>query len=264
MIGQKKDLASIPGLGIMKIFGLFLLKNFLLFLRYFFSQAAYCKNEKTIYLFSVLHNLHQEKVMKNILYTIGYHSFSLQAMCKILKDYKIGALIDVRAWPSSVRYPEFDAEKFAPIVNSAGIYHLCMGNGLGVRPENPALYTDGKVDYAKIASGEAFKKDIARICKGLSMFPVCLMCKEEDPAYCHRAILVCRHIATHYPEIIIRHILPSGNFITQNEIDLQLLQKGKKTVNYLLPQLLQKRLDDAYAKRARQIAWKMPDNRNSF
>lgn len=194
--------------------------------------------------------------MVNALYTIGYHSFSPEEMSDILRRHHIGALVDVRAWPSSRLYPEFNASSFAPFLRKQGIYHLCMGENLGVRPSDPACYTSDRADYEKIASSSGFASDLERLRKGLQKFPLCLMCKEADPAFCHRAILVAWQFNLRYPEIPVWHFLENGVTISQKQLDAQLMKGKGGNCSWLLEADFERERTKAYRKRGEKIAWK--------
>ena len=164
--------------------------------------------------------------------------------------------MDIRAWPGSGLYPEFNAEKFAPFLKKHGIYHLCMGKGLGVRPSEDFLYTGQRVDYGKIIAWEPFQNDLKRLAKGIEKFSVCLMCKEKDPAFCHRAILVSWQFNLLFPSIPVFHILEDGTKITQANIDEILLKRPAGS--WLFKDDYEKERSKAYLKRGKRIAWKKP------
>lgn len=196
--------------------------------------------------------------MLHPLYTIGYHSFSPEKMITLLKEHHIGALADIRAWPSSRLYPDFNAASFAPFLRKHGIYHLCMGENLGVRPVDPSFYSANRVDYEKIASSPGFCHDLERLYKGVQKFPVCLMCKEADPAFCHRAILVAWQFNLRYPAVPVWHFLENGNIISQMQLDEQLMEGKGNKIAWLIPEDFDRERTKAYRKRGEKIAWKKP------
>lgn len=194
--------------------------------------------------------------MQNTLYTIGYHSFGPSSMLEALRKRNIGALVDIRAWPASRLYPGFNAENFGPFLRKNGIYHLCMSENLGVRPSDPAFYTASKVDYEKIAASAGFERDLERLARGLQKFSICLMCKEADPAFCHRAILVAWQFNLRHPNAPILHILDQDANITQAQLDAQLMKQKEGSSGWLLAEDFERERTRAYRKRGAQIAWR--------
>ena len=91
-----------------------------------------------------------------------------------------------------------------------------MGDMLGGQPEDPSCYTDGKVDYDKVAQKEFYQKGIARLQeasrKGLH---VAIMCSEGKPEMCHRTKLISRTLIQ--LGIEVRHINEEDQLITQEQ-----------------------------------------------
>ena len=70
-----------------------------------------------------------------------------------------------------------------------------MGDQLGGRPEaDDCLDDQGHALYHRMAESPAFLAGIARLERGVREYRVAIMCSEEDPAVCHRYLLVTRVI----------------------------------------------------------------------
>jgi len=64
---------------------------------------------------------------------------------------------------------------------------------LGGRPDGSEFYDrDEHVLYDKVAATDQFAQGIRRIEDGMKKYRVSMLCSEEDPAVCHRALLVGR------------------------------------------------------------------------
>jgi hypothetical protein len=64
---------------------------------------------------------------------------------------------------------------------------------LGGRPDDKRYHdSDGHVLYGLLAEGDGFKAGIGRLLRGAREHRVALMCNEENPAECHRRLLVGR------------------------------------------------------------------------
>jgi len=78
-------------------------------------------------------------------------------------------------------------------LEQAGIRYLFLGAELGGRPANPDYYdASGHVLYSRLRDDARFKAAIERLETGMERFRVALVCGEEDPAHCHRRLLIGR------------------------------------------------------------------------
>lgn len=129
-------------------------------------------------------------------FTIGHSTHQSDWFVNLIKRYEIEVLVDIRSHPFSQRVPHFDLDAIRESVRAAGIRYVYLGRELGGRPADTNLYDeDGRVLYGKVAETALFKTGIARLEKGVHRYRVALMCSEEDPAGCHRRLLVGRVLA---------------------------------------------------------------------
>ena len=71
--------------------------------------------------------------------------------------------MDVRSNPAS-RWARFANRRVLPrLLDEQGIRHEYMGDSLGGKPSDPALYEDGEPDYRKIAGSSEFQEGIVRL-----------------------------------------------------------------------------------------------------
>lgn len=127
------------------------------------------------------------------LFTIGHSNHSADRFRRLLSDRGIEVLVDVRSWPHS-RYVEWaDRSRMPDVVEAAGARYLFLGKELGGRPESPDFYDEtGRVLYGKVAKSAEFRAGIERLRRGARRYRVAIMCSEEDPASCHRRLLVAK------------------------------------------------------------------------
>jgi len=142
-------------------------------------------------------------------FTIGHSTHPIEAFVDLLRRYGITALADIRSVPRSRFNPQYNREPLEQALAAKGISYVFLGEELGGRPANPALYVDGKVQYQWVAKTEAFQFGIARLVHGAAEFTVAMMCAEKDPAGCHRARLVAPALARE--GVAVRHILGDGS-----------------------------------------------------
>ncbi|MBI1733282.1 MAG: DUF488 domain-containing protein, partial [Gammaproteobacteria bacterium] len=111
---------------------------------------------------------------------------------------------------------QFNRESLERLLEAHAITYVFLGEELGGRPENSALYLDGKVQYEWVALTEAFQFGIARVVHGAEEFTLALMCAEKDPAGCHRARLVAPALVRE--GVVVRHILADGTIESHEEV----------------------------------------------
>ena len=192
---------------------------------------------------------------ETIVYTIGHSNHPIDKFIGLLRQYGITAVTDVRSAPYSRHYPQFNGESLAASLKRAGIAYVFLGEELGARPEDPACYDNGQVDFGHLAAREQFKRGLDRVITGSDKYRIALMCAEKEPLECHRTILVCRNLKAQ--GLSIKHILADGTLEDHRDTEVRLL-KAVGCERSLFDQGTSglEMLDRAYAKRGREIAYK--------
>lgn len=142
-------------------------------------------------------------------FTIGHSNLDPDHFRRLLSEHEVEVLVDVRSWPHS-RYVQWaDAAALPELVGKAGVKYLFLGKELGGRPDGDEFYdVDGHVLYGKVAEQDWFKQAIERLERGAGEYRVAIMCSEEDPAHCHRRLLVSKVLLDH--GVTIAHIRRNG------------------------------------------------------
>jgi uncharacterized protein (DUF488 family) len=157
-------------------------------------------------------------VNNNLVFTVGHSNHSMQKFLSLLKGYGIEVLVDIRSHPYSRHAPRFNARALEATLSSDGIGYLFLGGELGGRPEGGEFYdAKGRVDYALVGCSRPFLDGISRLEKELRTQTAALLCSEEDPARCHRRLLVGR--ALEERGISLRHIRGDGSVEMEDEVD---------------------------------------------
>lgn len=126
-------------------------------------------------------------------FTIGHSNHSTETWLALLRLHNIEVVVDTRSSPYSRFVPQFDREIIQRSIEEGGLRYLFLGADLGGRPANPAYYdASGRVVYGRLRDDSNFKAAIARLETGIERFRVALLCGEEDPAHCHRRLLIGR------------------------------------------------------------------------
>ena len=147
------------------------------------------------------------------LHTIGHSDHSTEAFTDLLRHYTVSVLVDVRSQPYSRWTPQFNREKLARDLTSAGIRYVFMGDSLGGRPADRTWYeADGKrLDYERVALTPAFRAGIDGLLKLAATACVVVMCSEGDHEQCHRNALITPELLRRGARVV--HILPDGGTV---------------------------------------------------
>ena len=155
-------------------------------------------------------------------FTIGHSNHPIEKFIELLRLYRIDALADVRSAPASRFNPQFNKKPLAASLKQAGIAYVFLGRELGARPEDPATYENGRVQYRKLAATPLFRSGIERVEQGARKLRISLMCAEKDPLDCHRTLLVSR--ALERDHVAVTHILADGALESQHDAMRRLLK----------------------------------------
>lgn len=158
---------------------------------------------------------------RNPIFTVGHSTHSIADFLGLLKQHGITAVADVRSRPYSQFNPQYNRETLEEALREAGIGYVFLGDQLGARSDDPACYTDNKVQYDLLAETDSFKEGLNRIGEGSEKFRIALMCAEKEPLDCHRTILVARELEKEGFDV--HHILEDGSTETHHDTMLRLL-----------------------------------------
>ena len=129
-------------------------------------------------------------------FTLGHSNHNFEAWLALIRQHGIEVVVDTRSSPYSKYVPQFDKELMQRSLEESGVRYLFLGAELGGRPANPAYYdAKGRVLYSRLRDDARFQAGIARLETGMERFRVALVCGEEDPAHCHRRLLIGRVLA---------------------------------------------------------------------
>ncbi len=161
----------------------------------------------------------------NILYTIGHSNHTIEHFIDLLKRHKIGIVVDVRSVPYSRYCSQFDKTILSAALKAVDIQYVFSGKELGARPDDPACYEDGYVNFKRIARRKEFKDGVGRFLTSIGKCHVALMCTEKEPLECHRTILICRNLKEY--NLRIKHILEDGGIEDHADAERRLVEMLK-------------------------------------
>jgi uncharacterized protein (DUF488 family) len=154
------------------------------------------------------------------LFTVGHSNHSLETFLGLLTRHGIQVLVDTRSYPHSKYVTHFNKEELTVALERAGVKYLYLGAELGGRPEEEEYFDgEGRVLYYRLAESPVFLRGIQRLEAGSRHYRVALLCSEEDPAVCHRHLLVSRVLAQRGNDV--RHIRGDGSLQPYADVPVQ-------------------------------------------
>jgi uncharacterized protein (DUF488 family) len=129
------------------------------------------------------------------IWTIGHSTRAIDDFISLLKENEINLLVDVRAWPGSKRYPQFNKDTLAESLNAHGIRYEHFPELGGKRKSKPdsrntAWRNASFRGYADYMETEQFQKGIERLLDvAAEAGPTAIMCAEAVWWRCHRSLI---------------------------------------------------------------------------
>ena len=138
---------------------------------------------------------HRPPQLPPTIWTVGHSTRSLGEFLALLAAAEIGLLADVRRFPGSRRFPQFNQEALAASLTEAGIAYRHLP-GLGGRrtrrlPDSPnsAWRVVSFNAYADHTQSEEFAAELAVLVQLAADQRTAFMCSEALPQRCHRRII---------------------------------------------------------------------------
>ena len=172
--------------------------------------------------------------MSEQVFTIGHSTHLLDRLLGLLAQHRIEALVDIRRFPGSRKFPHLNHNNLAASLQEAGIeYHWIEGLGgrrrsktsdsvspnLGLRNESFRSYADHMLTEEFRQAEEALLEIAAR--KRAAM-----MCAEAVYWRCHRRLVSDFLLANN---VTVQHIFPSGEVRPHKLTEGGKVEQGKVT-----------------------------------
>lgn len=127
-------------------------------------------------------------------FTVGHSTREIDEFIAILRGHGIRALIDVRRFPGSRRYPWFSRAALEQRLAVEGIEYRhadALGGRRDPRPGSPHTgLRDGQFrGYADHMQTDEFAAALDRLIATASEAPAAIMCAEAEPWRCHRSMI---------------------------------------------------------------------------
>jgi len=138
---------------------------------------------------------------KREIWTIGHSNRSQTEFLDCLKSFRIGALVDVRRFAGSAKYPQFNVDALKTYLPESNIQYIQMPELGGRRKplpdsKNTVWRNKSFRGYADYAESEEFDNAITELTACADEFRTAYMCSEAVWWRCHRAI-ISDHLKQH-------------------------------------------------------------------
>jgi uncharacterized protein (DUF488 family) len=132
--------------------------------------------------------------MQPSIWTVGHSTRTANEFHELLLSQQIGALVDVRSFPGSRRYPHFNKSELAGSLDQIGIQYVHNPELGGRRRPSPhskntAWQNASFRAYADHMETEEFKKGIEDLLELSSNKRTAIMCAEALWWRCHRSLI---------------------------------------------------------------------------
>ena len=128
------------------------------------------------------------------IWTIGHSTLPIEDLVAALKSFDIETLVDVRSFPGSRRYPQFNKESLQESLADAGIEYVHMRDLGGRRRASPeshnlAWRNESFRGYADYMETEDFRRGVERLLEIGVAGRTAIMCAEALWWRCHRSLI---------------------------------------------------------------------------
>jgi uncharacterized protein (DUF488 family) len=172
--------------------------------------------------------------MSEQILTIGHSTHSLGQFLALLGQHQIEALVDIRRFPGSRKFPHFNQADLAVALQEAGVeYHWLEALG-GRRHRkkdeaaspNLGLQNESFRNYADYMLTEPFRQGVEKLLAIAGQKRTAIMCAESMFWRCHRRLVSDFLLAN---GINVLHIMPSGELRLHELVEAARIANGQVT-----------------------------------
>lgn len=132
--------------------------------------------------------------MTRTIWTLGHSTRPLEELIAILQAASITTIADVRRFPGSRRYPQYNQQALADSLAAAGAQYVWLpelGGRRRPQPDSPhtAWRNASFRAYADYMDTDEFEEGLTRVTTLASSQGVALMCSEALWWQCHRSLI---------------------------------------------------------------------------
>ena len=170
--------------------------------------------------------------MKPQLFSIGHSNQPLDRFLGLLVQHRIEALVDIRRFPGSRKYPHWNQKNLAASLQAAGIeYHWIetLGGRRRSKKAAPAspnlgLRNESFRNYADYMLMEEFHQAAEKLLEVAARKRTAMMCGEAVYWRCHRRLVSDFLLANN---VAVQHIFPNGEIRPHKLTEGGKVEQGK-------------------------------------
>ncbi|HXZ89062.1 MAG TPA: DUF488 domain-containing protein [Candidatus Binataceae bacterium] len=173
---------------------------------------------------------HEKSAPRPIVHTVGHSTHPIESFLALLAQHQISLLADVRSFPSSRRWPQFNQAELQQSVERAGLRYRWL-KALGgrrnlKRPDSPHTAWEhpafrSYADYTETPEFAAGVEVLIELARGAR---IAIMCSEGLWWRCHRRI-ISDHLTVRGWDV--RHIMPDGKIAMHALTDFASVRDGR-------------------------------------
>jgi uncharacterized protein (DUF488 family) len=128
------------------------------------------------------------------LFTVGHSTHPFETLVEMLKAHGVTTIADVRRYPRSRKFPQFNDETLAVDLPRVGLAYVPLP-ALGGRRRpakdsiNAGWRSEGFRGYADYMRTPAFESGLEALIRVAAESPTTIMCAEAVPWRCHRSLI---------------------------------------------------------------------------
>jgi uncharacterized protein (DUF488 family) len=128
------------------------------------------------------------------IWTVGHSTRPIEELIEALRSFEIKVLADVRSYPGSKRYPQFNKENLKASLTDAAIDYQHfpeLGGRRRAKPDslNMVWRNESFRGYADYMDTEDFPRGITRLLHVARASRIAIMCAEAVWWRCHRSLI---------------------------------------------------------------------------
>jgi uncharacterized protein (DUF488 family) len=164
-----------------------------------------------------------------LLYTIGHSTHPIGTFLSLLLQHEIAVLADVRSFPGSRRWPQFNQDELKVSLQESGIAYeslkLLGGRRHSSRQDSPhsAWQQAAFRSYADYADSTEFADGLEQLSRLAKERRSAIMCAEGLWWQCHRRIIADQMTVLGWQ---VRHVMPNGKLTVHSLPDFARVSGG--------------------------------------
>jgi uncharacterized protein (DUF488 family) len=164
------------------------------------------------------------------IFTLGHSTHPIEEFLALLSQHEIKLLADVRSYPSSRKWPQFNQDELQRSVERVGLEYRWLKSLGGRRHSKDATsphiawQIPAFRSYADYADGEDFRRGFEELVALAEQKRVAYMCSEGLWWRCHRRIISDHFIVRGWT---VMHIMPTGKLVEHALPDFARVVEGR-------------------------------------